>query len=264
MGAAALFALACALVVTLMLPPSQNFRRSQVGASAIAMMARGAVSDRGLLLLYALGACSVGALVAVFNALGFRLTGAPFGLGLGIVSLLYLVYPLGTVSSSLSGRLADRLGRRAILPAGCAIALTGVLVTTVGWLPGIVLGVAGLTVGFFIVHGLASGWVVARAHAAGRSTSQSAAFYLFAYYVGSSTFGNLGSALWTHAGWTGVTVLAGSLLLGSSALAMMLRRIPSLDENSRPRGAERPTALLRAARNTDRHRLARMTSWWPA
>ena len=85
-----------------------------------------------------------------------------------------------------------------------------------------------LTVGFFCVHGLASGWVTARAHLAGVSTGQAAAFYLFAYYVGSSVFGNLGSTAWTVAGWPGVVALASGLLLTAAAMVGVLRRTPAL------------------------------------
>ena len=117
------------MVVTLALPASQHFQRRPPGQLGLAAMSRAALADPALRALYLLGACSVGALVAVFNALGFRLTSGPHDLGLGAVSLLYLVYVLGTLSSTVSGRLADRFGRRAILPAGCALAITGVLLT---------------------------------------------------------------------------------------------------------------------------------------
>jgi YNFM family putative membrane transporter len=191
-------------------------------------MARAALRDRALLALYVLGACAVGALVAVLNALAFRLSAAPYDLSVGTISLVFLVYALGSVSSAVSGRVADRIGRRATIPVGCAIALAGVVLTLSGSLPFIVLGVAALTVGFFCVHGLASGWVTARAHLAGVSTGQPAAFYLFAYYVGSSVFGNLGSAAWSHTGWPGVVALAAALLLTASAMVVVLRRTPAL------------------------------------
>jgi YNFM family putative membrane transporter len=229
MASAAVFALLCTVIVAINLPPSRRFMATSVDRGAPATMTRGALSDPALLALYALGACGVGALVAVFNALGFRLTSAPFDLTVGSLSLIYLVYVLGTASSTVSGRLADEHGRRSILPAGCAIAVTGVLLTLLPSLPAIIVGLGALTVGFFIIHGLASGWVTARAHASGTSTGQAAAFYLFSYYVGSSVFGNLGSTTWTHTGWIGVVVLATALLLVACILAATLRRIPAIE-----------------------------------
>jgi YNFM family putative membrane transporter len=228
LAAAAAYALLCTVVVAVALPLSRNFVATRLRPGTLTAMVRSAVTDRALLALYGLGATSAGALVATYNALGFRLTSAPFGLGVGLVSMVYLVYPLGSAGSTYSGGLADRLGRRAVLPAGCALAVAGALLTLLPWLPGIVLGVATLTVGFFVMHGLASGWVTARAHAAGVSTGHAAALYLFAFYVGSSVFGNLGSSAWTHAGWPGVVALAGGLLVLASGLAGALRRIPSL------------------------------------
>lgn len=228
MAAAGLFALSCAVVVTITLPASRHFHRRAPGQLDLVAMTRAAVGDPALRALYLLGACAVGALVAVYNALGFRLTSEPHHLGLGVLSLVYLVYLLGTVSSVVSGRLADRWGRRAILPSGCALAIAGVLLTLLPWLPAIVIGLAGLTAGFFVVHGLASGWVAARAHLVGASASQAAAFYLCAYYAGSSVFGNLGSTAWEAFGWPGVSTLALVLLLAAASLSRTLRRTPAL------------------------------------
>ena len=228
LAAAAAFAVVSAALVAWLLPASRHFAPRPASARAVATMARAALRDRALLALYVLGACAVGALVAVLNALGFRLSAAPYGLSVGTISLVYLVYALGTVSSAVSGRVADRIGRRATIPVGCAIALGGVLLTLSGSLGFVVLGVAALTVGFFCIHGLASGWVTSRAHLAGVSTGQAAAFYLFAYYVGSSVFGNLGSAAWSHLGWSGVVALSSALLLTVSAMVAVLRRTPAL------------------------------------
>lgn len=225
---AALFALVCAVVVSVALPPSRNFRGRGPDAQGLGAMSRAALTDPALRNLYLLGGCSIGALVAVFNALGFRLTSAPHHLSLAAVSLCYLVYPLGTISSAASGALADRYGRRMILPFGCGLAIIGVALTMLPELPAVVLGLAGLTAGFFVVHGLASGWVAMRAHLAGASASQAAAFYLFSYYAGSSLFGSLGSSAWSAFGWGGVATAALALLLGASVVSIRLRRIPTL------------------------------------
>lgn len=233
-AAAGLFALGCAVVMTISLPPSQHFQPRARGQLGLASMSRAALADPALRALYLLGACAVGALVAVYNALGFRLTSAPHHLGLGAVSLVYLVYVLGTVSSVVSGLLADRFGRRAILPSGCALAIGGVLLTLVPWLLTIVVGLACLTAGFFIVHGLASGWVAARAHLVGASASQAAAFYLCAYYAGSSVFGNLGSTAWEAAGWPAVSSLALVLMFAATGMTRTLRRTPALAPHSLP------------------------------
>jgi YNFM family putative membrane transporter len=191
-------------------------------------MTRRAASDPGLLALYGIGACSMGAFVAIYNAIGFRLTAAPFQLSLGAAGLVFLVYPIGTLSSAVGGRLAGRFSRRAVVPAGCLITLTGVLLTLPGSLPAAVLGLAVMTAGFFIVHGVASGWVPARAHARGVASGQAASLYLFAYYLGSSIFGSLAGHAWTRGGWPAVAALAIGLLIVTGLLTAWLRHMPPL------------------------------------
>jgi YNFM family putative membrane transporter len=233
LAAIAAVGLVCAVVVALLLPASRNFVPAPADVGTLLAMGRRALGDRALLALYAVGACSVGAFVAVFNALGFRLTSAPFHLGLGAAGLVFLVYPIGTVGSMVAGRLADRFSRRAVVPVGALIALAGLLLTLAGSLPVLVAGVAVLTAGFFAVHGVASGWVPTRAHAGGVAAGQAASLYLFAYYLGSSVFGSLTGQTWSLAAWPGVVLLAGGLIVVTGLLALWLRRTPSLDPQLR-------------------------------
>src|SRR3954469_16890743 len=229
LAAIAVVGLACAVVVRLLLPASRNFRAAPARADLLVEMTKRALSDRGLLALYAIGACSMGAFVAVYNAMGFRLTSAPFSLGLGAAGLVFLVYPLGTVSSTVAGRLADRYSRRAVVPIGCLVTVAGVLLTLPDSLPVVVLGLAIMTAGFFAVHGVASGWVPTRAHAGGVASGQAASLYLLAYYLGSSIFGSLAGHAWALDAWPAVTVLALALVAVSGLCAAWLRHTPSLD-----------------------------------
>lgn len=228
LAATALLGVACAVAVRVLLPPSQGFHAAPAGLRPLLRTARRAVSDPVLLSLYAVGACGIGALVAVFNTLTFRLEAAPYHLGLGAASLVFLVYPLGTAGSAVFGRLADSRGRRAVLPLGCLIAVAGALLTLAAPLPLVVLGTGLLTAGFFALHGVASGWVTVRAHAGGVAAGQAASLYLVAYYLGSSLFGSVAGEAWSTGGWPGVTALATALLLSCAVLALVLRRTPSL------------------------------------
>jgi YNFM family putative membrane transporter len=232
LAAIAVLGLVCAAIVLLTLPASRNFAPAPAQAGHLAAMTRRALSDPGLLALYAIGACSMGAFVAVYNTMGFRLTLAPFHLSLGTAGLVFLVYPVGTLSSAIGGRMAGRFSRRAVVPAGCLITVTGVLLTLPGSLPAVVLGLAVMTAGFFIVHGVASGWVPLRAHAGGVPSGQAASLYLFAFYLGSSVFGSLAGHAWTLGGWPAVAALTLGLLVVAGLLTTWLRHTPTLDPPS--------------------------------
>src|SRR3954451_8401590 len=229
LAAAGVVGVGCTVVVRVLLPASRGFVPVPARPGALAAMTRRALSDPGLLALYGIGACSMGAFVAVFNAVGFRLTSAPFDLGLGAAGLVFLVYPLGSVGSIVAGRLADPFSRRAVVPVGCLLFVGGVLLTLPDSLVGVVAGLAVMTVGFFAVHGVASGWVPTRAHAGGVAAGQAASLYLVAYYLGSSVFGSVTGQAWTVAGWPAVVGLACALVVVTGLLALSLLRVPSLD-----------------------------------
>jgi MFS transporter, YNFM family, putative membrane transport protein len=221
--------LVCAAIVMITLPPSRNFTPAPARIGHLAEMTWRAVSDPALLALYAVGACSMGAFVAVYNAMGFRLTSAPFHFSVAAAGLVFLVYPVGTLSAAIAGRAAERFSRRAVVPVGCLVACAGVLLTLPGSLLAVVLGLAVMTAGFFAVHGVASGWIPARAHAGGVPSGQAASLYLFAYYLGSSVFGSLSGRAWTLDAWPAVAALALLLLTVTGLLTACLRRIPALD-----------------------------------
>lgn len=229
MAAIGVVAVGCTAVVRVLLPASRGFVPVPARPGVLAAMTRRALADRGLLALYGIGACSMGAFVAVFNAVGFRLTAAPFGLGLAAAGLVFLVYPLGSVGSIVAGRLADRFSRRAVVPVGCLLFAAGVALTLPATLVAVVTGLAVMTVGFFAVHGVASGWVPTRAHAGGVAAGQAASLYLVAYYLGSSVFGSVTAQAWTAGGWPAVVVLACGLVAVSGLLSLFLVRVPSLD-----------------------------------
>ena len=233
MGTVAVLAVVCAVLVRVLLPPSRHFVPAPARLGHLVGLTRRALNDRALLALYAIGACSFGAFVAVYNAMGFRLTSAPFDLGLGASGLVFLVYPVGTLGSIVAGRLADRYSRRTVVPVGCLLTVIGVLLTLPDTLPLLVVGLAVMTAGFFAVHGVASGWVPTRAHAGGAAAGPAASLYLFAYYLGSSIFGSLGGLAWTIGAWFAVVLVASLLIVVSGLLALWLRRTPSLDPQPR-------------------------------
>ena len=217
----------CAAVVWLLLPASRNFHPSAARPHDLFRVLR----DPALLALYGIAATAVGAFVAVYNGAVFRLSGSPYELSAGAAGLVFCVYLLGSAGSATAGTLADRYGRRAVVPVGCLITLAGVAITLAAPLPLIVLGLAVMTAGFFAVHGVASGWVPARAQASGVGTGQASSMYLFSFYLGSSVFGGLAGTAWSRAEWTGVAGEAGVLFLVTLVLALLLKNVPSRVQN---------------------------------
>ncbi len=228
LGGAAGLGLLCAGAVAVLLPPSRRFVPRRPGVRPLLRATGRVLADPVLLGLYATGALLMGAFVAVFNALAFRLQAPPYALSSAAAGLVFLVYALGSVASTAAGRAADRFGRRTVVPVGTAVMLAGVALTAVGPLAGIVAGLAVMTVGFFTAHGVASGWVAARALAGGRATAQAASTYLLCYYLGSSIGGSLAGRAWSASGWSGVEVLTCGLVLAAGLVGVPLARSTSL------------------------------------
>lgn len=220
-------ALGCAITAWWLLPASRNFNPASTDAASVIGGALRALRDPGLVCLYGISGTLMGGFVAVFNALGFRLTSKPYGLALALASLVFLSYAIGPLSASAAGVLADRHGRALVLPWALALALAGLALTVVTPLALIVVGVVVFTAGFFAAHGVASGWVAIRANQAGHGPGQAASFYLFAYYLGAGVFGGLAGPAWSAGSWLGVLALVGGLWVSALGLAVLLGRLSS-------------------------------------
>lgn len=218
-----LLSLVCAVLFTRLAPPSCHQVRSRFAPRAAVDSLRVHLRDPGQLRLEVIAALLMGTFVAVYNGIGFRLQAPPYGLGEAAIAAIFLVYPLGSLSSALAGRLADRIGRRRVLPIGVLIAVGGVGVTALRPLVLVVAGIALLTVGFFAAHSVASSWVGRRAQTA---QAQASALYLLAYYAGSSVAGPLGGAAWSAGRWNDVMGLAVGLLGVAFVVALWLRATP--------------------------------------
>lgn len=214
--------LALGAAFTWLLPPSRHFqaRRFEPRALALSLMAR--LRDPGLLLLYAVGFLTMGSFITVYNYISYRLIAAPYFLSQTLVGGIFLIYLVGTFSSTWMGRLADRRGRRQTLWIGPALMLVGLAVTLATPLPVVILGIAIFTFGFFTAHSIASSWVGKRAMT-GRA--QASALYFFFYYTGSSVVGATGGFAWSAQAWAGVVGMLSALVALALGVALLLRRI---------------------------------------
>jgi len=208
-GIASLGLLALVAFVWL-LPPSRHFTAQPLSLRILLTNFRLHLGNPVLRGLFLQGFLLMGGFVALFNYIGFRLAGAPFGLSSTFIGLLFVVYLGGIFSAGWAGRLVPRFGARQVLRGGVALMLIGVGLCATSWLVSIVLGLGLFTLGFFAAHAVASGQV--GSHAKG-ARAQASALYLCAYYLGSSVVGYGAGYVWDHAGWLPLMALLAALFV---------------------------------------------------
>jgi YNFM family putative membrane transporter len=222
LGAVGVLGFGCALAVTLVLPNSRRFvpKPQTLRKHVAAYVAH--TGDAGLPWLYATSFIIMGAFVAIYNYIGFRLAAPPFSLRQSEIGAIFIVYLVGVAASALMGRLADRYTLRNVLWISEAIFIAGVVLTLSSNVAVIVVGMALLTFGFFGAHSVASSWVGRRATV---NRAHATALYLFAYYAGSSIVGWLGGIAFGSFGWTGTVATVLVLLIAALVIAVVILRV---------------------------------------
>ncbi|GGG85578.1 MFS transporter [Paenibacillus radicis (ex Gao et al. 2016)] len=211
--------LAAALFFFVTIPPSRHFIKQNAKLNRVIPLLWSQCRNPRLLCLYGLGFLLMGSFVTLFNYIGFELTGEPFNLSQSIAGSIFVVYLMGTFSSTWMGRLADRYGRTGVIVLALAIILTGAVLTLHSHLWVKIVGLALFAFGFFGGHSIASSWVglVGDAH-----KSQANALYLFFYYVGSSVSGTGGGLLYGQLGWIGIVGMIAAYVAVSVVLCYIL------------------------------------------
>ena len=171
---------------------------------------------------YAFGFLLMGCFVSLYNYLGYRLMAPPYDLRPSVLGLVFSLYVVGMWSSAWVGRLADRFGRRNVLWVMVLLMGIGLALTLASHLLPMMLGIALFTFGFFGGHSVASSWVGRRTL---RAKALASAFYLTAYYLGSSLLGSCSGLMWRFDGWVGV---AGIIGLGLTVLMLVALRLRAL------------------------------------
>lgn len=182
-----------------------------------------------LLCLYGLAFVLMGGFVSLYNYVTYYLLGAPYELSHTFVSWIFLLYLMGTISSAVMGRLADRIGRMTVLVIGLALMLGGTLLTLHPHLLIKIVAIALFTYGFFSCHTVASSSVGMNAQ---HHKAHASSLYLLFYYTGSSVFGTLGGYFWSRFEWIGVTTFISILILGGFGLALGLAVLRKRQEKS--------------------------------
>ncbi|KTC37350.1 MAG: MFS transporter [Pseudomonas sp.] len=218
-------ALIAAAVFWRILPESRNFRPRSLHPRSLLEGFTLHFRDAGLPLLFLEAFVLMGAFVTLFNYIGYRLLAAPYHMDQAFVGLLSVVYLSGIYSSAKVGALADRLGRRKMLWATIVLMLAGLALTLLESLPVVIIGMLVFTFGFFGAHSVASSWIGRRAT---KAKGQASSLYLFSYYAGSSIAGTAGGVFWHMAGWNGIGLFIGALLLVALLAALKLAKLQPL------------------------------------
>ncbi|MFY0805073.1 MFS transporter [Peribacillus frigoritolerans] len=218
---------ALSLIISLafwwMLPPSQHAVRVRVSLSRIKTSLINNLRNNRLVLLFGMAFLLMGSFVTVYNFVGIPLMGPPYHLSQTLIGFIFIIYLVGTFSSTWMGKLADLYSRRVVLLIGIAIMLMGALLTLLDPLLLKIMGLALFTFGFFGAHSIASSWVGSLADKSEKA--QASALYLLFYYAGSSIVGASGGLFLMKFGWGGVISAVSILILLAAACAMMVEKV---------------------------------------
>jgi YNFM family putative membrane transporter len=215
------------------LPPSRHFRPTRLDLRSLRADIGAHFRDDGLPWLFLCGFLLMGAFVSLYNYLGYRLMAPPYSLRPSALGLVFSLYVVGMWSSAWVGRLADRFGRRNMLWIMVAMMGTGLAITLFSPLLVMMAGIALFTFGFFGGHSVASSWIGRRAQ---RARALASAFYLTAYYLGSSLLGTFSGLMWRYGGWSGVVAILALALSILLFVALRLRTLLPLASAPGPAG----------------------------
>ena len=220
--AVSLLATVAAVLFLVLVPRQRRFSPAPTpGFRGALRTLTGHTGNPKLLSLYLQAFLLMGGFVAVYNYLGFRLHAEPFGLPATAVSLIFLAYLSGTVSSRWAAGLTIRFGRRNVLVAGIAVMSAGLALTLVENLAATLAGLVIFTGGFFAAHSVGSGWTGAIA-TTGRA--QAASLYNLSYYLGSSVIGWAGGLAFQAFGWPALALSVIALSCTTAAVTLVVHR----------------------------------------
>ncbi|USK59322.1 MFS transporter [Peribacillus asahii] len=198
-----------------MLPAPQHTVRHSISHSWMKQSLLNNLKKRELICLFLIAFFLMGSFVTVYNYVGIPLMEPPYNLSQTVIGFIFLIYLVGTFSSTWMGKMVDRFERIKVMVVGILIMAVGALVTLAVPLALKIIGLALFTFGFFGAHSIASSWVGLLADKTEKA--QASSLYLLFYYAGSSIVGAVGGLFLHRFAWPGVIASVSILLM----LAMM-------------------------------------------
>ena len=200
LGTLAVFPLIAVVVMMRGLPPAPQVRRERV---------RGPIANRRIIAAALTGPSLFFVFVGVFSYIGFRLEAAPFNLSPTAASLVFGLWVVGAVAP-IAGRYAERVGWARVAIIGVVCAAIGVALTVPDVLTTTLIGLTFITIGMFTVVTAAP---IGVGGARGVRPGAASALYYSIYYTAGALGAFLPGLAWQAAGWTGVSLVVGAVLL---------------------------------------------------
>ncbi|MCM3186065.1 MFS transporter [Priestia megaterium] len=207
------------LIFWLLLPPSDNFTPQKLVLKQLIKSLFNHLKKPALIFIFIIGFLVSSIFASLYNYIGFEFIKPPYNLSQTLVGFIFIVYIVGTFSSTWMGSLSDKHGKGKILYISLFILLMGSCITlsTTMWIK--ILGIAVFTFGFFASHSIASGWV---GKVSTHDKAQASSLYLFFYYSGSSISGTTSGLVYSHFGWNGLVTLIASFSVLAIVAAVFL------------------------------------------
>ncbi len=206
-------------------PPHRSSARRGAALAQLRHSSLGLAAVSGSALLFSF--------IGIFSYVSFRLQAAPFSLGTGDTSLVFLLWAVGGVGP-LAGRLVDRFGWRTVALAAIACCAGGAFVTVPAVLGSIGVGLALVALGMFTgVTAVQIGVATSTEHDRGAASG----VYFTCYYLAGAVAAYATGLAWERFSWPGVVAISAAAL----GLAALLLARAILSARSSPSPAQQPS-----------------------
>jgi len=204
LGCIGIVGLTNSIIFFKLLPNSKNFVPRKLEIVSLIKSLINHIRNPKLLCLYGMGFLLMGSFVSLYNYIGFELIAPPYNLNPTLVSFIFVLYLVGTFSSTFLSKKSVAHGRFKIIRLSMICMLIGASTTLGESLLLKILGIGILTFGYFGCHSIISAWV---GRIATHDMAQASSLYLFFYYGGSSVGGTTSGIFFESHGWGGVISL---------------------------------------------------------
>ncbi|WP_226579088.1 MFS transporter [Acuticoccus sediminis] len=169
------------------------------------------LANPALVAAFLLGFSILFAFIGVFTYVNFVLVAPPLGLGMMALGTVYFVFAPSMVTTPLAGRIAARVGVRAAVLLGLAVAMAGALCLLSASLAMVLAGMTLVGLGTFFAQGVATGFV---GRAATHDRSAASGLYLASYFAGGLVGASVLGQVFDRLGWS-ATVLGVCIALAA-------------------------------------------------